>query len=42
MNGGPVSAIWGWIICSVFNMFAALSLAEIASSYPIAGGPYFW
>ncbi|EIE25067.1 amino acid transporter [Coccomyxa subellipsoidea C-169] len=41
INGGPVSAVWGWVICSVFNLFSALSLAEIASSYPIAGGPYF-
>ncbi|CAL8461967.1 g1498 [Coccomyxa elongata] len=42
VNGGPVSAVWGWVMCSIFNVFSALSLAEIASSYPIAGGPYFW
>ncbi|BDA41316.1 Amino-acid permease BAT1 [Coccomyxa sp. Obi] len=42
LNGGPVSAIYGWILVSVANMMVGLSLAEIASSYPIAGGPYFW
>ncbi len=42
LNGGPVSAVYGWILVSVANMMVGLSLAEIASSYPIAGGPYFW
>lgn len=41
-NGGPVSAVYGWILVSVANLLVGLSLAEIASSYPIAGGPYFW
>jgi amino acid transporter len=41
-NGGPVSAIWGWVAVSFANLFVALSMAEIVSSYPIAGGPYFW
>lgn len=41
-NGGPVSAIWGWVAVSIANLFVALSMAEIVSSYPIAGGPYFW
>ncbi|EIE25063.1 amino acid transporter [Coccomyxa subellipsoidea C-169] len=42
MNGGPVSAVYGWILVSIANLLVGLSLAEIASSYPIAGGPYFW
>jgi amino acid transporter len=37
-----VTAVWGWILVSVTNIFVALSMAEIVSSYPIAGGPYFW
>ena len=36
--GGPVSAVWGWLIVGVFTTFVALSLAEIASTYPTAGG----
>ena len=40
--GGPVSAIWGWILVMTTNFFVALSMAEIVSAYPIAGGPYFW
>ncbi|KAK9908694.1 hypothetical protein WJX75_001534 [Coccomyxa subellipsoidea] len=41
-NGGPVSAVWGWVAVSIANIFVALSMSEIVSSYPIAGGPYFW
>jgi amino acid transporter len=40
--GGPVSAVWGWLIVGIFTTFVALSLAEIASSFPTAGGPYYW
>jgi amino acid transporter len=42
MNGGPVSAVYGWIGVSITNLLVALSMAEIVSAYPIAGGPYFW
>jgi amino acid transporter len=40
--GGPVSVEWGWIIVGVFTTFVALSMAEIASAYPTAGGLYYW
>src|SRR3974390_2145074 len=40
--GGPVSVTWGWIIVGTFTTFVALSMAEIASSSPTAGGLYFW
>jgi len=40
--GGPVSVEWGWIIVGVFTIFVALSMAEIASAYPTAGGLYYW
>ena len=33
---------WGWIIVGVFTTFVALSMAEIASTYPTAGGLYYW
>jgi amino acid transporter len=40
--GGPVSVIWGWIIVGTFTIFVALSMGEIASTYPTAGGLYYW
>jgi amino acid transporter len=40
--GGPVSVEWGWIVVGVFTTFVALSMAEIASTYPTAGGLYYW
>jgi amino acid transporter len=40
--GGPVAVTWGWIIVGVFTTFVALSMAEIASTYPTAGGLYYW
>ena len=40
--GGPVSVIWGWLIVGFFTTFVALSMAEIASTYPTAGGLYYW
>ncbi|KAK9902713.1 hypothetical protein WJX75_003543 [Coccomyxa subellipsoidea] len=42
MSGGPVSVVWGWIVVAIMNIVVALSMAEIVSEYPIAGGPYFW
>lgn len=32
----------GWIIVSFFTMSVGLSMAEIVSAIPTAGGPYFW
>src|SRR5262245_14899594 len=40
--GGPVSITWGWLIVGTGTTFVALSLAEIASSYPTAGALYYW
>ena len=40
--GGPVSAIWGWVVVSVMTMTVGLAMAEIVSALPAAGGPYFW
>ena len=41
-NGGPVAVTWGWLIVGFFTTFVALSMAEIASTYPTAGGLYYW
>src|SRR4051795_3235694 len=40
--GGPVAVTWGWVIDGSFTTFVALSMAEIASTYPTAGGLYYW
>jgi amino acid transporter len=32
----------GWLIVCFFTMFVGLSMAEIVSAIPSAGGPYFW
>jgi amino acid transporter len=41
-NGGPVAASWGWPILCIFVLMVALSMAELTSRYPTAGGPYWW
>jgi len=40
--GGPVAVEWGWLIVGFFTIFVAFSMAEIASTYPTAGGLYYW
>src|SRR5438874_11672045 len=41
-QGGPVAITWGWLIVGTFCTFVALALGEIASTYPTAGGLYYW
>src|SRR6476469_11158238 len=41
-QGGPVAITWGWLIVGVFCVFVSLAMGEIASTYPTAGGLYFW
>jgi amino acid transporter len=41
-RGGPVAVIWGWLLVGVMSTIIALAMAEIASSYPTAGGLYYW
>jgi amino acid transporter len=41
-NGGPVAISWGWpIICGLI-LLVALSMSELVSAYPTAGGIYWW
>lgn len=40
--GGPSSLFWGWLVVSPFVMCIALSMSEIISAYPLAGGVYSW
>ncbi|KAI6152263.1 amino acid/polyamine transporter I [Pisolithus tinctorius] len=41
-NGGPAAMVWGWAVASIFILCIALSIAELASAAPTAGGIYFW
>jgi amino acid permease (GABA permease) len=41
-HGGPPTMLWGWLIVGVLVLFAGLSMAEICSAYPTAGGLYYW
>lgn len=39
--GGPADIIWGWVLISFLILCVAISLAEITSVYPTAGGVYY-
>jgi len=41
-HGGPSSIIWGWLLVGLMSTIISLSMAEIASAYPTAGGLYYW
>jgi amino acid permease (GABA permease) len=41
-TGGPVSFSIGWPIVGVLVTIVGLAMAEICSSYPTAGGLYYW
>jgi amino acid transporter len=40
--GGPATVAWGWPILCVFVLLVALSMSELTSAMPTAGGPYWW
>jgi amino acid transporter len=40
--GGPASSAYGWPLVGILVTFVALAMAEICSSYPTAGGLYYW
>ncbi|KAL9545763.1 hypothetical protein MBANPS3_007000 [Mucor bainieri] len=41
-SGGPAALFWGWLIVSTFVICIALSMAEVISAFPLAGGVYSW
>src|ERR1700683_1173396 len=41
-DGGPVVISIGWPVISVLVLFVGLSMAELASRFPTAGGIYYW
>ena len=40
--GGPVIMTWGWPFVGVMTLFVGLAMAEVCSSFPTAGGLYYW
>jgi len=42
LAGGSAVMTIGWLVVGVFVIFVALGMAEVASSYPTAGGLYYW
>ena len=42
LHGGPPVMVWGWLGVGVVVLFAGMSMAEICSAYPTAGGLYYW
>ncbi|KAI1772020.1 amino acid permease [Hypoxylon cercidicola] len=39
---GLMPMTWGWLVASFLIMFQVLSLAEMSSAMPTAGGLYYW
>lgn len=42
LQHGGITSIWTFPIVGIFQVIVVLSLAEIASIYPVAGGVYKW
>ena len=40
--GGPIAISIGWPVISLLVLTVALSMSELASAFPTAGGIYFW
>lgn len=38
---GQAGSVWGWVIAGILIQFVALSMAELCSSMPTAGGLYY-
>ncbi len=41
-TGGPAMIVWGWPFVGLMTLFVGLAMAEVCSSYPTAGGLYYW
>ena len=39
---GTAASLIGWPLVTVFVLFIAASMSEVASAYPTAGGLYYW
>src|SRR5262245_49000150 len=40
--GGPAGIAFGWPILCAFVLLVGLSMSELTSAFPTAGGPYWW
>ncbi|GAA2750514.1 amino acid permease [Kitasatospora cinereorecta] len=41
-TGGPAVITWGWPLVGLLTLCVGLAMAEICSSFPTAGGLYYW
>src|ERR1700716_1366368 len=41
-NGGPIDMNIGWPLVGIMVLIVGLAMAEVCSSYPTAGGLYYW
>lgn len=41
-SGGPILIVYGIILIALVSTCVGISLSELASAYPNAGGQYFW
>src|SRR5215211_2535497 len=41
-NGGPIVISLGWPIIALIILTVAVSMSELTSAFPTAGGPYWW
>ncbi len=41
-QGGPAASAYGWLVVGFFVTLVGLAMAEVCSSYPTAGGLYYW
>ncbi|HEY4852631.1 MAG TPA: amino acid permease [Streptosporangiaceae bacterium] len=41
-TGGPALITWGWPVVGIMTLFVGLAMAEVCSSFPTAGGLYYW
>jgi amino acid permease (GABA permease) len=41
-TGGPAVIVWGWPFVGLMTLLVGLAMAEVCSSYPTAGGLYYW
>lgn len=42
VTGGPIVITLGWLVVGFFALLVGMSMGEICSSYPTAGGLYYW
>jgi amino acid permease (GABA permease) len=41
-TGGPAVIVWGWPFVGLMTLLVGLAMAEVCSSFPTAGGLYYW